>query len=880
MKKETKIIGRKNELKKLSQFLEPLCSSQKRKFCGIICIEGESGIGKSTIIREIKKNKSYENHHWFYLICDQHLKKSFNPLKSLLVDYFNQSDIFSKEKNKLEFQKKINELVKKPAAPNLKDELIRTECLLASLIDLDLQDQTFKHLDAHTIYENILFTLKNFFKILACQKPLVIILENAEYIDDDTLNFIKTLVRNIEEYPMVIISMVCPGKKSPFENFDIPFHKICLQPLNVEETAELTKRLLFFEKQKELTIPPKTLDLIWKKSKGNPFLIKQVVHFLQKDNLLNRNCDLLIKISEIPDDLNLLISSQINKFTPDLKEATKKASVLGNKFTVRVLSSMMSDKNVEQLIDKGKEENLWYSLTSIENEFKNNIVRDSVYQMIVKDELVSLHKLAAESIEDIYHRNLNEYFADLAYNYQKAEINDKAILYYEKAGNRAKELYHNEVAINYYEQLIDICRKSDLKYKRKSSADEAILNKIELLLFLFKAEKARQILKALDPKNLSTKKLEDKYYFLWARVFNSIENYHELINYYRENKMLLHTDYYKNYFEILYVNALRFSNKTREFEKKVKSLKNYFKDKKDTKFESLLTNIIGLHYLGKADYKEALSSFHEYYEFVKTGKDKLLNQRALHHLGVVYSRLGNRKKAMEYYERAFKIAAEIGNRSANSKIISNMATIYAIEGQVETALKYYRQGLEIARDIGNKLQEGLILYNIGESYFRLENYDAAIEYLVQSKILCKQISDLHGLTFANDLYGDILFKQGKIAEAKTVYLENLKIQEKIADKEGISHAFGNLGNIEKYHKRYESAIKYYQKQHQLLAEIGDKEGEGKAFFNWATVEFEKGNQEKARQYFKKSLNLFRESSFKAGIDIATSELKKIEDSGK
>jgi len=881
MKEEKKIIGREKELNDLYQYFEPLCSSQKRKFCGIVHIEGEAGIGKSTIIREIQHSKPLNSFNWFYLNCDKNLKKSFNPIKSFLFDFFNQSDIQSVEKNKLEFQNKINELLKNSSDKNLQDELNRTKSLISSLIGLDLQDSTFKHLDARTIYENTLFALKNFFKIIALKKPVVMILENAKYIDDDTLHFLEIFVRNIGEYPIIVISLSCmTDEKSSLEKLEIPQNKIYLQPLNTKETEELTKNLLFSNQQSILSVPQKTSDLIREKSRGNPFLIEQVVHFLQKKDLLDSSQNLLIDGSEIPDDLNILISSQINKLTPEMKEATKKASILGNKFTVRVLSSMMSNKNVDQLMDKGKQENLWYSLTSIENEFKNNTIRDKIYQTILEDELKHLHKLAAESMEEIYHHNLNEYFADLAFNYQKAEINDKASLYFEKAGNYAKELYHNESAISYYEHLIDICRKYGLKIKDQETTQEAVLNKIELLLLLNQTEKARKELEALNPDNFPKKELKDKFYFLWARMFTSIENYSELIDYYLKTIYRINTNHYRNYFDLLYIDALRFLNKTEEFEKKGKFLKNYFKDKQETKFESMLTNIIGTYFLNKAKYKEALTSFQEHYEFVKTSNDKLLIQRSLHHLGVIYSRMGNRKKAMEYYQQAFKIAKEVGNRSANSKIIANIATIYAIEDQVETALKYYRQGLEIARDIGNKLQEGLILYNIGESYFRLDNYESAIIYLVQSKKICLQISDMHGLTYANELYGDILFKQNKIMPAINVYLENLKIQEKIDDKEGIAHTFGNLGNIEKYNKKYDPAIKYYQKQQRLLAEVGDKEGEGKAFFNWATVEIEKGNPGKAKQYFEKALNLFKECSFKTGIDIASVELKKIKDPGK
>ena len=91
--------------------------------------------------------------------------------------------------------------------------------------------------------------------------------------------------------------------------------------------------------------------------------------------------------------------------------------------------------------------------------FRHALIRETVYEMQLKQKLRQLHKLAAETVESLYANDLKPHYFELANHYEKAEIVDKAIEYLEKAGDLAKENYQNEEAIDFYDRLIAILEK-------------------------------------------------------------------------------------------------------------------------------------------------------------------------------------------------------------------------------------------------------------------------------------------------------------------------------------------------------------------------------------------------------------------------------------
>ncbi|MCD4796988.1 MAG: tetratricopeptide repeat protein, partial [Candidatus Cloacimonetes bacterium] len=863
---EGKLFGRETELKKIKSLINKINTN---KFGGIIYNEGEAGIGKSRLIYEIRQSFPSNEYHLIYMPCDAILRKSFNPVKSFLSNFFIQSEQNTSETNWLNFEEKIRMLPIFTQDKQIHKELNRTKSFLGALINLHWKNSLYSNLDPESRYLNTLYALTNLVKHLSLEKPVIIEFEDTNWIDNDTLNFLEVLTRNIGNFPVVIIASCRFNDDESSFSFnlqDVKKSRITLRPLD-----KISAKLLLEERLNKDTlifqeIPDITLNIVWEKSQGNPFFIEQIILFLKEKNILADDLSIIGKDFEIPANINSIIVARIDKLNPELKDFTKTASVLGNNFTKKILSSMLKNAEIDKYIKDGEKENIWFSENKNNHVFKNVFIRESIYELILKKDLRHFHKLAAKSIENIYKSGIENYYTDLAYNYDKAEIFKNAIYYLEKAGDHEKNLYHNLAAIEYYERLISILNSQ--KNENDKLKFKIILNKIELLLLIGDTEPAKIELEKLNPGSIKDLEQRDRYFYLSAHRFVVMGNFIELRKYIRQIITKLGTDYYKYYIEIYLLEALRYLNEAEEFKSRAYRLLDILKSKNELFFEGRLSNTIGIFYLNKANYDKAKIYFLRNYEIVQQDNNKTLIQAALHNIGIVHSRLGDRKKAMEFYQKALKIAEEIGSKYSASKLLSDIAIVYASEGDVQKAIECYEKGLELAGTVGNKTQEGLILYNLGDAYYRLEKFSQALDFLHRSKNMCEKIKDLVGITFANDVIGDIFFRTNKLKKAKGIYINNLKLQTKLNDIEGIAHTFGNLGNCAKAAKQFNEAEKYFAEQQKTLAEVGDKEGEGKAFFNWAMLEVERKNPERAIIKLEKALVLFEACSFQTGINLA------------
>ena len=161
---EGKLIGRQKELQKLKRILKLI---QNNKFGGIVYIHGIAGIGKSRLVNELKEQVERSKGHefnWFYLPCDEILRKSFNPFIYFLKNYFEQSEENTKQINKSNFERKLESIIKLTKDKEIKNELIRTKSILGAMINLFWKNSLYEQLDTRSRYENILYAVKNLIK--------------------------------------------------------------------------------------------------------------------------------------------------------------------------------------------------------------------------------------------------------------------------------------------------------------------------------------------------------------------------------------------------------------------------------------------------------------------------------------------------------------------------------------------------------------------------------------------------------------------------------------------------------------------------------------------------------------------------------------------
>ena len=747
-------IGREEELDTLERLLTPL---QHAKFGGVVYVDGEAGLGKSHLIHALKQRVFAVDGHltletkllykWFYMPCDEILKKSLNPVIHFLNEYFYQNEADTLETRKANFEARFNNLFQKTRDSALKQELKRTHSVLGGLVNLYWQGSLFEQLDARGRYENSLNAVKTLIKAEASQQPIIIELEDGHWIDSDTQHFLQILTRNVDNYPFIIIS-ACryhdDGSQVDFGLKNIPEERIQLNQIT-KHSARYMVALLADKKGGIRPVPDKTLDFIYQRGGGNPFFIEQISLYLQEHGLFDAQLNLNLPVDgstsafQIPSTINDVLIARIDRLAAELKEIVKTASVLGQEFAIAILSTMLlktsfTDKvDILRYINAGEKEVIWESISEIRYIFKHALIREAVYEMQLKKQLRALHKLAAESIEELYQSDLQPYYFSLAKHYEKAQVSNNAKYYLKKAGEIAQQNYQNQDVIRIYNRLLtyqlsveeklETIEKMGHALQLTGDWEQAI---IEYQLLLAQAEqsgkpvwiaKAANRLGDMFAKRGNVKEalaLANKSYKICSQNGNKKELVGALKNLGVVYGMLGKREKSRQHFNDMLAIA---------------------KDIHDVK--AIVSAVFQLReYLLKEG--KLLDIFEKYLNIAEEKKDLREMGRLLFYMGDIHLLTHNYTEAEKCNRRMYEVVQKTGDKQAMCYAIGDRGIIYADQGRHEEAIACYKEKMVLAYELGDGYNVWEGLHNMSSAYSYLKKYTQALSYLDEAISAAKE----------------------------------------------------------------------------------------------------------------------------------------------
>lgn len=197
----------------------------------------------------------------------------------------------------------------------------------------------------------------------------------------------------------------------------------------------------------------------------------------------------------------------------------------------------------------------------------------------------------------------------------------------------------------------------------------------------------------------------------------------------------------KHYYTFDQDSAILFATEAIEISKK----NNY------QKIEANSLNVIGVSYLMKSDYENALSTHFEALEIRETIQDTVGMIMSTINLGNIYYRLKNSEKAVLEYNKSLELAQKINYERAMSLLYNNLGSYYMDRWESfngEKDLQITKELLEKSRNIKEKLQDkrGLIntLLHLGEIYYKSGEKLKGIQMLTKSLEISTELNDTEG----------------------------------------------------------------------------------------------------------------------------------------
>jgi len=246
--------------------------------------------------------------------------------------------------------------------------------------------------------------------------------------------------------------------------------RIEMAALSKSESLELVCQQFGVKK-----LADKVEELINEKSQGNPFFIEELAkRLLETEAVVIQEglCKLAKGIVDLdslnlPDTLEGLITERIDRLSAPQQLALKVASVIGHAFRLNVLRDIFPLKeerdNLKTFLDDLVRLDLMIPTKQQAEQsyvFKQYLTGEVAYNMLLFSQREQLHTSVAEWYERTSPDNLAPFYSLLVYHFSRVGDDERTLKYCVKAGYQAANTFANLEALKFYQQAIELDRKS------------------------------------------------------------------------------------------------------------------------------------------------------------------------------------------------------------------------------------------------------------------------------------------------------------------------------------------------------------------------------------------------------------------------------------
>ena len=456
------LIGREAELQQLASLFSDLDKGQGSR----ISIIGEAGIGKSRLVTEMQ-NMVKGRLTWVEgRSLSNSRQRMYQPALEIMVRLLAASTDMEAVQIKSLLKKELDHAL----GANGKTQLPFL-CQMMQLPLTEEEDALVRYLNANTLREKIFSAFSEYLDAKTRQAPLILVWEDLHWSDPSSLALIEHTINFCQTCPLAMVLVFRPRKEEKIwqlheailKKFGGQYRVLHLEPLSAVDSSLLMRKLIHVE-----NLDIEVERIILDKAEGNPFFVEELLRSLLDNGMLYLEGQ-MIKASEtldnlaVPGTLQGAIASRIDQLERIDKLNLQTASILGRIFQEEVLSSLLSklkqDAPLSRSLTQLVERELLRRRLKEEREanayiFKHAVTHDVAYNSLLLADRKMMHRLAGETIEELADPGKDDYAESLAYHYERADQQEKAVHFLRQAAGRAQKVHSNEEAIELYRRAI------------------------------------------------------------------------------------------------------------------------------------------------------------------------------------------------------------------------------------------------------------------------------------------------------------------------------------------------------------------------------------------------------------------------------------------
>ncbi|KAA0108868.1 AAA family ATPase [Mycolicibacterium sp. P1-5] len=438
----TPLVGRGSELDELQTYW----AAAEHGLGRATAIVGEAGIGKSRLVRELTEHAAARSGWFVGCQCSPyHQHTALYPMIDLIERIVlrpGSSDAPEQRLTNLE-----GFLVQSGIRL---DEAVPVLALLLS-IPTDGRYEPLQ-LSAEQQKQRTFEVLLTVLTRRTQQQPVLFVVEDLQWIDASTLEFLATMARQTPNLPILAVFTSRPDAKVVWpKDVDIPSHT--LERLSPDAAIEVACHVA-----QQKSLPTRVIDAVMSKTDGVPLFIEELTKMLLESELLEERDDHYelrgpLPPLAIPNTLQDSLMARLDRLAP-VKEVAQLGAALGREFDYRLLKAVcpLDDatlrQGLEQLVSAGfiREKG---SPPQATYHFKHALIQDTAYQSLLKSTRQAHHQRIATTLEAEFGDLAKSQPELIAHHFTEAGLSAQALPHWEAAGVRALDRYANQEAANH-----------------------------------------------------------------------------------------------------------------------------------------------------------------------------------------------------------------------------------------------------------------------------------------------------------------------------------------------------------------------------------------------------------------------------------------------
>ncbi|MFZ5910019.1 MAG: ATP-binding protein [Chloroflexota bacterium] len=807
----TPLVGRETDRSALLQFLEGIF----HKLGGLVLLEGEAGVGKTRLLQDLARDAEWRGAQVLWGSArETQERKPYAPLVEALQSGLSPLRV-------TQIQQVVERIWLQTVFPLLSPH--------PALPAIEPAPPLPPAQEGARLVEAIARLIQGWADVT----PLVLVLEDLHWADQDTFDLLAALTRRLSSRSILIIGsyrgedaranpLVWEGLQAI--NRGSLLSQRVLSRLDRQATGELIRRSL------GLASPaPLFEERLFRETDGNPLFVLEALRALQDEGLLTRDengtwstpwDEKTADYAELPlpPVVEQVITRRLERLPSHLIPAIRLAAVLGGHFDFDLFLAV-NDLPPQKLLEETRSliQSNFLEETAAGYRFSHEIIRQAVYEQMSAEIRVDIHRRVGEALEKLE----TVQPATLAYHFAWGRNWCQAAHYHYQAGLQSMNAFAYAAAREHFSQAISFLEAAevstieqfDLFAAREKVSDilgdrQAQSKDLEVMERIAHGDDARLCRAALRRAWLLT---QTNHYEEAQAAARKAQELGRALNDTAAQAEALN----------MIGTALTWQGKTADSIEPLRNAVELAQQSGDLLTEARYRRALASSHLGIREYDAARRELEISLQRAAQHNDLLEQAEGLNLLGIIHMERGATEEALPIYEQSIEHCRKIGFLYGEGRALVNLGNLCYFQGRLGETLRLYDQAIQIFEALDEKRGEVQLRLNrasitlnvLGNSPQVKADSQFALDY-------ARQVDDPISLGQALTVLAEAERQEGEIQKARTHLEEGIRVMEKTGDRWLLAQEYRTLGSLNIEDSRFDEAIENLEQALAICQQLG------------------------------------------------------------